>query len=58
MWRHHAALRATIIAAVLIVAACVGWAVLAQTLTTPACALPTPPPNVGTLVCPNPAPTP
>ena len=36
MWRRHAALRAALIVAVLIVTACVGWAVLAQTLVTPA----------------------
>jgi hypothetical protein len=53
MWRRNAARWAALIVGVIVVAACVGWAVLAQTLTTPACDLPTPPSNVGYLECPT-----
>ncbi len=56
MWRRHAGLRAMIIVGVIIVGACVIWALLAQTLVTPACDLPTPPANVGPLECPTDAP--
>jgi hypothetical protein len=36
MWRRHAAARAALVVAVLVIAACVGWALLAQTLVPPA----------------------
>jgi hypothetical protein len=53
MWRERAALWATIAVAAAVVLACVVWALLAETLTTPACDLPTPPPAAGPLVCPK-----
>ncbi|WP_248152978.1 hypothetical protein [Microbacterium aoyamense] len=56
MWRVRAARRAALISAAVLVAACIGWAALAQTATIPACDLPTPPSNVGTLTCPTHAP--
>ena len=56
MWRRNAIALASVLVTVLIVAACVVWAVLAQTLTTPACDLPTPPANVGPLDCGGTAP--
>ena len=34
-----------------VLAACAGWAVLAEVMVTPACDLPTPPPNAGPLQC-------
>ncbi|GAA2222360.1 hypothetical protein N1031_02045 [Herbiconiux moechotypicola] len=51
MWRERAALWATIVVATVVLAASVLWAVLAQTLTTPACELPTAPADAGPLVC-------
>lgn len=36
MWRRHAARWAALVVAVILVAACVAWAVLAQVLVTPA----------------------
>lgn len=36
MWRRHAARWAALAVAVVLVGACVGWAVLAQVLVTPA----------------------
>jgi hypothetical protein len=54
MWRRHAARWAATISAVVLIAACVAWAVAAQDLVTPACALPTPLSNTGPLVCPTP----
>lgn len=53
MWREKAALWATWICGVVIVLACVLWAVAAQELVTPACDLPAPPPNAGPLTCPQ-----
>jgi hypothetical protein len=38
--------------AIVVVAACVGWAVLVQGLVTPACDLAHPPSNAGYLDCP------
>jgi hypothetical protein len=51
MWRKRAITVASVLVTLAIVVACVVWAVLAQTLTTPACDLPTPPPNAGPLEC-------
>ena len=51
MWRRNAIVLASVLVTVVLVAACVVWAVLAQTLTTPACELPTPPANSGPLEC-------
>jgi len=49
---------AAIAVAVVVLLACIGWAVLAEVLVTPACDLPTPPPNAGPLHCtPTPSPT-
>jgi hypothetical protein len=53
MWREKAARRATIAAALVVVTACVVWALLAQGLTPSACTLPTAPPDAGPLVCPT-----
>ena len=51
MWRRKAIVLGSVLVTVLFVAVCVVWAVLAQTLTTPACDLPTPPANSGPLEC-------
>jgi len=45
-----------IVVTFLVLAACIGWAVLAQNLVPSACELSTPPPDAGPLVCPTPAP--
>ena len=56
MWRAKAPRIAAIAVAIVVVLACIGWAMLAETLVTPACELPTPPPNSGPLQCgPSPA---
>jgi hypothetical protein len=52
MWREKAARRATILVALVVVLACVLWALLAQSLTPSSCVQPTLPPNAGLLVCP------
>lgn len=50
---------AAIAVAIVVLLACAGWAVLAEVLVTPACDLPTPPPNAGPLPCTaTPSPTP
>jgi hypothetical protein len=56
MWRKHAGFRAMIVVGIVVVGACVVWALLAQTLVTPACDLANPPADVGPLSCPTDAP--
>ncbi|WP_290802455.1 hypothetical protein [Herbiconiux sp.] len=56
MWRERAALRAMIVVTLVVLAACVGWAVLAQTVVPSACVLSTAPADAGPLICPTSAP--
>lgn len=51
MWREKAPIIAAIVVAIVVLLACIGWAVLVETMVTPACDLPTPPPNAGPLHC-------
>lgn len=51
MWRAKAPVLAAIAVAIVVLLACIGWALLAEVLVTPACDLPTPPPNAGPLQC-------
>ncbi|MGA1836964.1 hypothetical protein VD659_08520 [Herbiconiux sp. 11R-BC] len=51
MWRERAAGRAALIVGVVVVAACVGWAVLAQTVVPPACDAATAVPGGGSVTC-------
>lgn len=58
MWRERAALRATIAVTLVVLTACVLWALAAQSLVPNACELSTTPPDAGPLVCPTAPPTP
>ena len=51
MWRAKAPMIAALAVALVVLLACVGWAVLVEVMVTPACDLPTPPPNAGPLQC-------
>lgn len=53
MWREKAALRATVVVTLVVLAACVLWAVAAQSLVPNACELRTAPPDAGPVVCPT-----
>lgn len=56
MWREKAAMRATIVVTLVVLTACVLWALAAQSFVPNACELSTAPPDAGPLVCPTPAP--
>lgn len=51
MWRQRAVGWATIAVAIVLVLACVVWALLAQTMSTPACDMEHPPAKAGPLKC-------
>lgn len=51
MWRRRAAAWAVVVVGIVLLAACAGWAVLADRQGPTACELPTPPPHSGPLEC-------